>query len=154
MDVCAKLADVRTKSAFSSGRSGGEELFHPWACGRKGQECPREIRTKKFMFMLFSLPRKKRTPNQNITRTVPKNFLNNSRVLPNKRRALRLIAPESPPNILCLCCFSFLSSSSFLCPIHVSCCFVFFFVLLLLPPCLQLQQHKLAYREKASLRLP
>ena len=24
-----------------------------WASGRKGQECPREIRTKNFMFMLF-----------------------------------------------------------------------------------------------------
>ena len=24
--------------------------------GRKGQECPREIRAKKFMFMLFFLP--------------------------------------------------------------------------------------------------
>ena len=32
------------------------EFFDPWASGRKGQECPREIRTKKFMFMLFFLP--------------------------------------------------------------------------------------------------
>ena len=31
-------------------------FFDPWASGRKGQECPREIRTKKFMFMLFFLP--------------------------------------------------------------------------------------------------
>ena len=30
-------------------------------------------------------------------RTVPKNFLNNSRALPNKTRALRQIAPESSP---------------------------------------------------------
>ena len=44
------------KSAFSCGPGGGEKLFDPWASGRKGQECPREIRTKKFMFMLFFLP--------------------------------------------------------------------------------------------------
>ena len=29
------------------------ELLTPWASGRKGQECPWEIRTKKFLFMLF-----------------------------------------------------------------------------------------------------
>ena len=33
----------------------GEKLFDPKASGRKGQECPQEIRTKKFMFMLFFL---------------------------------------------------------------------------------------------------
>ena len=44
------------KSAFSCGPGGGEKLFDPGASGRKGQECPREIRTKKFMFMLFFLP--------------------------------------------------------------------------------------------------
>ena len=44
------------KSAFSCGPSGGEKLFDPWASGRKGQECPQEIRTKKFMVMLFFLP--------------------------------------------------------------------------------------------------
>ena len=44
------------KSAFSCGPSGGEKLFDPWAFGREGQECPREIRTKKFMFMLFFFP--------------------------------------------------------------------------------------------------
>ena len=43
------------KSAFSCGPAGGEKLFDPAASGRKGQECPREIRTKKFMFMLFFL---------------------------------------------------------------------------------------------------
>ena len=32
----------------------GEKLFGPGASGRKGQECLREIRTEKFMFMLFS----------------------------------------------------------------------------------------------------
>ena len=44
------------ESAFSCGPGGGEKLFDPWAFGRKGQECQeclREIRTKKFMFMLF-----------------------------------------------------------------------------------------------------
>ena len=40
-----KIVDVRTKSAFSCGH-GGEKLFDPWAFGRKGQECPREIRAK------------------------------------------------------------------------------------------------------------
>ena len=44
------------KSAFSCGPGGGEKLFDPWASGRKGQECPGEIRTKKFMFMLVFLP--------------------------------------------------------------------------------------------------
>ena len=44
------------KSAFSCGPGGGEKLFDPWAFGRKGQECPRKIRAKKFMFMLFFLP--------------------------------------------------------------------------------------------------
>ena len=37
------------KNAFSCGPGGGEKLFDPWASGRKGQECPREIRTKKFI---------------------------------------------------------------------------------------------------------
>ena len=44
------------KSVFSCGPGGGEKLFDPRASGRKGQECPREIRTKKFMFVLFFLP--------------------------------------------------------------------------------------------------
>ena len=57
MDVCAKKSRTSApKSAFSCGRGGGEKPFDPWASGRKGQECPREIRTKKFMFMLFFLP--------------------------------------------------------------------------------------------------
>ena len=34
----------------------GEKLFGFGATGRKGQECPREIRTEKFMFMLFFFP--------------------------------------------------------------------------------------------------
>ena len=44
------------KSAFSCGPGGGEKLFDPGASRRKGQESPREIRTKKFMFMLFFFP--------------------------------------------------------------------------------------------------
>ena len=45
------------ESAFSCGPGSGQKLFDPWgASGRKGQECPREIRTKKFMFMLLFLP--------------------------------------------------------------------------------------------------
>ena len=45
------------KSAFVCGPGDGEKLFDPGASGRKGQECPREIRTEHFMFMLFVLPR-------------------------------------------------------------------------------------------------
>ena len=41
------------KSTFFCGPGDGEKLFDPKASGRKGQECPREIRTEKFMFMLF-----------------------------------------------------------------------------------------------------
>ena len=48
-----KIVDIRTKSVFSCSPSAGEKLFDPWASGRKGQECPQEIRTNKFMFMLF-----------------------------------------------------------------------------------------------------
>ena len=49
-----KIMDFRTKKCvFCCGPGGGEKLFDPWASGRKGQECPREIRTKKFMFVLF-----------------------------------------------------------------------------------------------------
>ena len=44
------------KSAFFCGAGDGEKLFDPGSSGRKGQECPREIQTKKFMFMLFFLP--------------------------------------------------------------------------------------------------
>ena len=44
------------KSAFFCGPGDGEKLFDPGSSGRKGQECPREIRIKKFMFMLLFLP--------------------------------------------------------------------------------------------------
>ena len=47
-----KLVDVRAKKVcFSCGPGGGEKLVDPWASGRKGQGCPREIRTKKPMFV-------------------------------------------------------------------------------------------------------
>ena len=41
------------KSAFFCGPIDGEKLFDSGASKRNGQECPREIRTEKFMFMLF-----------------------------------------------------------------------------------------------------
>ena len=44
--------DVRTKKCVFL-RRWWEKLFDPWASGRKGQECPPEIRTEKFMFMPF-----------------------------------------------------------------------------------------------------
>ena len=40
-----KIMDVHTKKCFFL-QPGGEKLFDPWASGRKGQECPQEIRTK------------------------------------------------------------------------------------------------------------
>ena len=44
------------KSAFFCGLKDGEKLFDPRASWGKGQECPQEIRTEKFMFMLFLFP--------------------------------------------------------------------------------------------------
>ena len=44
------------RSVFFCGPGDGEKLFDPRASGRKGQERPQEIRTEKFMFMLFFLP--------------------------------------------------------------------------------------------------
>ena len=44
--------DVCTKSAFFCGPSDEEKLFDPGASKRKGQECLRELRTEKFVFML------------------------------------------------------------------------------------------------------
>ena len=40
------------KSAFFCGPGDGEKLFDPGSSGRKGRECPREIRAEKFMFIL------------------------------------------------------------------------------------------------------
>ena len=48
-----KIVDVRTKNWVFLRPRDGEELFDPWASGRKGRERPQEIRTKKFMFMLL-----------------------------------------------------------------------------------------------------
>ena len=54
MDVRAeKHGRPHQKVRFFCGPGDGEKLFDPGASGRKGQECPREIRTKKFVFMLF-----------------------------------------------------------------------------------------------------
>ena len=54
MDVCAKNRGRRhQKKGFPCGTGDGEKVFDPWASGHKGQECPQEIRTRKFMFMLF-----------------------------------------------------------------------------------------------------
>ena len=57
MDVRAEnRGRQHQKVRFPCGPGGGEKLFDPQASGRKGQECPREIRTKKIMFMLFFFP--------------------------------------------------------------------------------------------------
>ena len=57
MDVRAEnRGRPQQKVRFSAGPSDGEKLFDPRASGRRGQERPWEIRTKKFMFMLLFLP--------------------------------------------------------------------------------------------------
>ena len=43
------------KVGFPAAPVMGRNFLDPWASGRKGQECPQEIRTKKFMFMLLFL---------------------------------------------------------------------------------------------------
>ena len=48
-----KLWTSASRCAFSCGPAAGEKLFGPWSSGRNGQECPREIQTEMFMFMLF-----------------------------------------------------------------------------------------------------
>ena len=42
-----------TLQVMDFGPGGGEKLFDPWASVRKGQDCPQEIRTKKFMVIFF-----------------------------------------------------------------------------------------------------
>ena len=57
MDVRAEnRGRPRPKVRFSAAPVMGKKPFDPGSSGRKGRECPREIRTKKFMFMLFFLP--------------------------------------------------------------------------------------------------
>ena len=51
-----RIVDVRTKKCVFCSPGDGEKLFDPGASGRKGEEYPREIRTEKFMFILFVLP--------------------------------------------------------------------------------------------------
>ena len=50
------LMDVRAENRGRPHQKVCFKLFDPKASGRKGQECPQEIWTKKFMFMLFFLP--------------------------------------------------------------------------------------------------
>ena len=53
MNVHAKnRGDVRTKEWVFLQPRDGENLFDPWASGRKGRERLQEIRTKKFMFTI------------------------------------------------------------------------------------------------------
>ena len=59
------------KVCFPCGPGDNKKLFEPWASGRKGQECPREIRTEKFMFMLFSsLIKKKGSHRKRVSRVL------------------------------------------------------------------------------------
>ena len=59
-----------------------------WGCTKLG---PVTVATVK-----ISRPHKE-PQSQKIARTAPKNFLNDSRALPNKNKGLRQIAPESSP---------------------------------------------------------
>ena len=43
---------LQPKSVFSCGPGDGRNFFYPRACGRKGEECPREIWTEKSMFTI------------------------------------------------------------------------------------------------------
>ena len=57
MDVRAEnRGRPHQKVRFSAAPVIGRNFLTQGASGRKGQECPWEIRTKKFMFMLFFLP--------------------------------------------------------------------------------------------------
>ena len=44
------------KIRFSAAPVMGRNFFGPGASGHKGQECPQEMRTEKFLFKLFLLP--------------------------------------------------------------------------------------------------
>ena len=48
-----KIVDAGTKKWGFLRPGDGEKLFDPWASGRKRQECPQEIRAKKFTFFMF-----------------------------------------------------------------------------------------------------
>ena len=57
MDVRAKNhGRPHQKVRFPAAPVVGRNFLPPWPSGRKGQDCPREIWTKKFMFMLFFFP--------------------------------------------------------------------------------------------------
>ena len=51
-----KIVDVRTKKCVFLRPQWWGETFDPWASRRKGQECPREIRTKKLCLCCFFFP--------------------------------------------------------------------------------------------------
>ena len=48
-----KLWMLAPKKMFPCGSGDGEKPFDPKAFRRKGQECPQEIRTKNYRFILF-----------------------------------------------------------------------------------------------------
>ena len=56
MEIRAKNHGRLHRKVCVPAPSNGEKLLDPRASGRKGQKCPREIRTDKFMFMLLFLP--------------------------------------------------------------------------------------------------
>ena len=57
MDVRAEnRGRPHQKVRFPAAPVVGEKLFDPWAFGRKGQECPREIRAKSLCLCCFFLP--------------------------------------------------------------------------------------------------
>ena len=65
---------------------------------REGYEVvPRRVWTRLLSFGESHIRSQKGTPKPKIARTAPKNFLNNSRALPNKTGFLRQIAAESSP---------------------------------------------------------
>ena len=76
------------KSAFSCSPGDGEKLFDPWASGRKGQECPREIWSKKFMFMLLFSSLNQGMEDQECSMLdYGKDFEKNGNVVPSRKRS-------------------------------------------------------------------
>ena len=57
MDVRAEnRGRPHQKVRFPAAPVAGRKFLNPWASGRKGQKCPREIRTIKLCLCLFFLP--------------------------------------------------------------------------------------------------
>ena len=67
------------------------------ALGPKELEKESKASRKHGKNLKMSVRSQKEPQSQRIARAAPKNFLNNSRALPNKTRVLRQIAPESSP---------------------------------------------------------